>query len=139
MTKRVSATPVSSLTLDEALEERRVLVEESHDIQAQLGDRNKMVEGRRMSETEYNEWRSKAVHALNVRQTRMAALKEHVRKLRAAASVTEAGITDTSDLGLLRSCSLLLRKLAREGVEFEPGEQAVLDVVRARLQHGSPS
>jgi hypothetical protein len=131
----VGSTPVESLSMDAALSERAELVKEAMDIQAALGDRNKVgPDGKRLSDHDYHEWRRRAQYALAARQRRMHDLKEHVRKLRQQTTLVESGVSDTSDRGLLKSAYELLRKLAKEGVDFDTQEQAQMDVFRAHLQ-----
>jgi hypothetical protein len=129
--------PLEGLTLDEALAERQKLINEASDIQAALSDKDKKhPDGTRMSDTEYWDWRKRAIFALRARQRRMSELKEFVRKERYKANAVAADLKDLSDIGLLQAAYGLLRTLSREGVDITEKEQALMDVIRDRLTNG---
>jgi len=127
-------------TLAEAIAERQRLVQETKDIQAQMGNRNATdVEGRRIPAHEYWEWRHRAVHALRAKERRMAELKAIITAERQRASVATAGNLISGPVtaeSLLASLAALVRRLASEGVDLDPEEQALLDAAQHLLVHG---
>ncbi len=67
-------------SLEDALAERRILVEQTMSIDAQLGDMLRTdVHGRPLSRTEYAEWRKKAIGAKRIKTRRLLFLKEWIR------------------------------------------------------------
>lgn len=132
MKTRVSDEPVDGLSLEDAQAERGRLVQEVADIQAQLGDRSKRG---CVTRAEYGAWRTRAIHAMRLRQARMARLKDRIRvEIRERLSA-KAKLMDTTDVGLLRSMLSLVKDLVEdEEIELSVHEQALVDYVRERVR-----
>jgi hypothetical protein len=134
-----SERPVESLTLDEAIAERQRLVKTTMDAQDELSDRNRIgTDGKRISAHDYWAWHRTVSKVVRDNQHRMGLLREHIRKMRQRSSVAEAKVEDVTDRGLLKSAYELLCTLAREDVDFDAHEQALMDVIRERIQGTSP-
>lgn len=69
-------------SLEAAEEESRRLGSEISSMCAQLGDKNRTVDGRRVDNITYHQWRSKVLYAKSAREQRRAFLKEWIRKER---------------------------------------------------------
>lgn len=136
-TVRPARPPVSTLTMQQVLDERSELIQEVEDIQAKLGDRNRTLNGERMGSDAYWEWRKRAINAMRVRQKRMAELKQHLIQLRMNERVEAAKLNDNSDSGLLKAAyDLLMTLISDIGGDIDENEQAVVDLLRDRVQRG---
>ena len=101
-------------------------------IDAQLSRKRKYdPNGRMWTVAEYHEWRARACQAKAHLQQRARKVKTEIASLNIAANAEAAGVApDANAEGLLQGAYLLLRRLADEGVDFDPHEFALMDTVR---------
>lgn len=101
-------------------------------IDAQLSQKRKYdPSGRMWTAAEYHEWRARACIAKAHLQQRARKVKTEIASLNIAANAEMAGVPADSDAtNLLNGAYLLLRRLADEGVDFDPREFALMDTVR---------
>ena len=132
---RFKGRPVAEL--EEAFRKR---VEENQGIQAQLSDRNRThADGRRFTDHEYHEWRSRAVAAWRFGVAEQRVMKEAV-KIAHRRFNTNTPLRDAADLvtpdALIHAAHVLLKRLAGE-VELDDEEQRIIDALDSYLRnHG---
>jgi hypothetical protein len=116
----------------------RKCVEENQDIQAQLTNKDKRhPDGRRYTDHEYHDWRSRAVMAWRHGVAEQRVLKEAVKiaRRRFNTDVPLLAVEElTSPDALIHAAYVLLRRLATEGVEIDDGEQRIIDALDAYLR-----
>jgi len=74
----------------EAESRRQSLTLDVQKIQAQLSDRNRLIDGRRMAEFEWWEWRRRAVGALAFKQAELRAVKAWIHRYHQGAAADRA-------------------------------------------------
>jgi hypothetical protein len=114
---------------EEANTRRQTLITDIQGIEAQLGNRNRELDGQRMQSNEWYAWRNRAIaarkHKLEDLRLTNEWIKSHHRK-RAVEHFDDS-------TAALAAASKLLHTLAAEDVEFEPEEQAIVDGIDAIL------
>jgi hypothetical protein len=96
--------------LEAAYARKREITQQVQEIQEQLANRNRVIEGRRVDSHEYWEWHRKAKHALGCKLTELREVKDQIRILSDGGSVSgdRAALTErTAILGLLRAAAAL--------------------------------
>lgn len=109
------------------------------DIQAQLSNKSKMVDGMRVGSHEYHDWRGRAVGALRYAIARQGRIKLALKQAntRATARLNRDIPRDlATDRGLLHAALTTLITMAEDGVEIDPEEQELIEAIRARLRNG---
>lgn len=125
---------VQPTTRAEAEERRRASIERVQDIQTQLGNRNREVDGVRLNDRDYWAWRAKATFALKCENVELRNLNAWLKAHNSAAQNAVAR-RDLSDFDLkdvfqaLLAAHNLLQRLARE-TDLDEEERAVVDAVR---------
>lgn len=138
MSKPIQVPELKTLADYEAAEARRAqLVLETQEIAADMANRNKTDEaGRRVTGHEYHEWRSRAVYALTSKTKELAALKLAMKTYNRRADLLRAGeigVDPTDPVQILARAYRLFRRLQADGVDYDPDELALLDVMRGFL------
>lgn len=116
--------------------EWRKLVERAHSIQTQLGDMNKTVDGKRMGDREYHEWRHRALVALRCINSERRAYKDALKQARRRFN-TDTPLRPATELttaqGLLHAALVTLKRIASE-VDVDDDEQLVIDALDRYLR-----
>ncbi len=151
--KGVTVGNVVSVEYQAALDRRAALVVEKQKVEASLGMRNMMIDGRRLRDHDYHQWRDGALQKKSRLDAELAELKEWLRKnngpphvvpkVRVVPSI-RPGMLDEFDLAnaLVEPQHLLQRALSRlewlcERIGMAEGDRALIDALRDYLQrHG---
>jgi len=124
----------------ESLEaQRAALLKERDRITADLRATHRYQGGRRMSGSEFLTWRAgiqrqndKNLASIREVNTQIKAL----RRERNERVIAARGVDVNDPVSLIAHAYNLLHRLAGEGVDLDPQEQAVVDGLREYLQHG---
>lgn len=121
---------IAPTSIEDAEERRIAAAERVSMIQGQLGDKNRTIDGERVSDRDYWAWRQKAVFALHSAQGELRQLKHWIKTANISARAVVGSAAAHVDPSDLLSCTValyrLLKHLATE-VSLDPGEQAILD------------
>lgn len=122
-------TPTS---LHEAESRRAQLTLDVQNIQAQLGDKQRVDEnGQRLTSNEYWAWKKKAQRVLNQRLVELRMTKEWIRKTKKRLSIPVIEVSKETHLeesvGHLRQVHAVLVSLQNEEVEFTEEERIQID------------
>jgi hypothetical protein len=125
---------IDAANTEEELSALRIeIVANVQDIDSQLGDRNRLdASGARMSDHEWWGWRSRATTAKRKMNDALRRLNEKLKRSRIArhSRPAQAGTLEES----ASKAWLLLQRLGKEGVDFDPDEWSVVDELRASLR-----
>lgn len=120
----LSSEELDKLPLDEIEDDLAYSVRDLADIQVQLGDRNRTgLDGKRMEEKEYWEWRSRAMKAMKSFQGRVIRMKRYVKSRRRGEYLQSAERMtrlDRNDLPAI--CGALLNVTRKMFAQFDPAE-----------------
>lgn len=125
--------------LEDAEDRTGILVDETQDIESQLGnpDKKEPGTGERMTDENYRAWKYQANRALAIKRAEQRFLKRwvrayHVAKRRQALEALDGDPT----LGLLNGLYVIVKRWARDGVNLshlETSEQEYLAMVQHHL------
>jgi hypothetical protein len=135
---RAAAKFVPPSTMDEADTRKLELVEKLDSVNAQLSARN----GARDDSGEYLEdaqsfftWRTRAIAAKRHVESELRHLNLWIKQQRRSAPIHNVAetVNPNDPVDLLRALHRLVHRLACEGVDLDPAEQALKDVVQEYL------
>lgn len=134
-------TPPQSV--EEGEQRRLDLVRRVQEVQTDLGNKNRTVNGQRMTDREYWDWRNRAAYALKCLQDELRELnhwlKQHRQRVRNQPGPVGAPIVSDDPISLLESARRALKSLARDlDGDITDEEQDVIDAIDDFLvQHKS--
>lgn len=110
--------------IDEAISRREALIDQTKELDAQLGEPNRVnpMTGLRLRRFEYEEWRSRALHARRMKEKEIVYLKRWIRDRRPPLPQE-----------VLIALKLLI-ELQKEGVEFTEVENGIIDSISRFVQ-----
>lgn len=131
-------------TVEEAEARRSVLIDETQDIETQLGnpDKRDPTTGERMSDQDYKTWKFQASRALAIKRAEQRFLKRWTKTVLLAerVAILESLEGDPS-LNLLNGLFVIVKKWVRDGANLshlETSEQEYLDMVKQYLDKPLP-
>lgn len=126
-------------TVEEAEARMAMLIDETQDIEAQLGnpDKRDPATGERMSDQDYRTWKFQANRALTIKRAEQRFLKRRKNILVIAKRVANLeNLEGDPSLNLLNGLFVIVKKWVRDGVNLshlETSEQEYLDMVKQYL------
>jgi len=125
--REIENTDPSTIDLDTAERYARILLAETHKIEAALGRRRRVHESDpNANEQDYQDWRRRTSAVLNKLLESYRKFKAHCREQRQQQIIDGGNFNPNSPGSLLKASRELLHRFRDDGVEFEDDEMAVL-------------
>jgi hypothetical protein len=121
-------------TVREAEERFAALITDIQGIEQQLGDRTRRPLGNDLSaRAQYNDWRTKAIGAKNIKAAERRFLKLWLADKRTGTAAQSLQFDPENPSSLLAAAHRMLLDLKNGGVEFSAEELTLIDAMRGKI------